>query len=1494
MEEKKEPKIKRSFFRKLINVFIGIAIFLVFILLIFIGLSQTKTFREYLRTKTIEIVNEEINGNLNIGSIEGTLFTRLRLNNTTITIDNDTLINANFIEVNINPIQLFLQNIYLKRILLKDVQINMLQDSAGLWNYEKLMKPSPDDTTKSDFKFKIQLSDFALQNITIKRQSYQNLGSTASYKTLNFQDLRLDNFYLSASAFIDIHNSNYLLQLKEISFTPNSPRFNLRNISGDFAVTKEFASISNFYFITDSSQINFDMRIDSLNLFAGVELEDFKNYPLYINIDAPSFNFDDLSSYIESTEILKGTPSLKLSAQGYFGDFTIGRASIDYRNTSINFSGRVQNLNNPEDLYLKAKLENTNVDYHDINALMPSLELPEYAKSQFTNLNMEFEGKPVNFKSKLMGNIDNGSISISADMNLGVEPIIYDIKFESKEINLFPILNIPTKLNSIGSIKGSGSDLQNLETVLKFDASSSIFDDYYIDKLNISSSAADKKIDLTIEGNVGEVEALIIGDMDFRKDTIPDYSFLGSLNNIDLAKILKDNYYDSNLNFYFSAEGKGIDLDKMVGNFSFGIDSSRFRDKHISYSNIDLNVEKDSSLRKIKLVSDFLDFELYGNFSLSHAAELLAYEGKVISSILSEKIRELNPLSSVSEYKRIELPENIIPPIISDSLKIDYDYLFKDFEIISMLIGTNRMEIAGKGNGVIFNNGENFSITNNTDLDYIIISLEEQTLYLSGLLLKINLLRDNSSFSFNDLSGSVSLDGKRFYYGQNYKNISAELNINHSIVDYDTSVEIDDLLNTKLKGKIIIGETQQQIFVDSLRLKVSEFEFTNKDTIRAFFNPFHFMIDHCALKRDSTNINIKGTIENSGALNLALSLDNISGDILGKYLFGIEDNKLIADGKLNARITGDLTDPVFQVETQIDNLIYAETKLGSLQGSVGYDEQILTANFAFLDSTNNKNAPLLTLNGKLPINLSLGTVEKRLFDDRELSFSLKSSKFNLNALGRAIPAIFDQRGYLEADVNLSGTLYKPVYTGYVNLTEGYFKMDFNNLEYKCSGKALFTTTGLTLENFVLENAGNNKLTSLMRSNGNIQFDGFEMKDLSFKFFGDIALFGMETQNINPLFYGDLVIGTDGDLTLTKINSRYFLKGNIILKNTDLVYTTGVDNYSASSKDFDFIFIEDTLNRDAELTRFRKIIEQELDNKSANAATIQQQLNLDYSFGIRADNEAKLTFILSQAANQKLTVLMRGDIKYESTNNQIFAQGGFELLPGSKLDFFKVFEATGKISFESDISDPYLDIVATYTSDYVDPRDETATPQDVAVKIKIQGPLSQLGQNIASNPESMSVYVGSRNIQNNTRDSKYDYADALSFILFSKFKDDLTAQDRTQIAGNSNVIGNTATSFLGSVLTSFANSTVGDLVNNITINQSGDYYKFSLGGRFQNLRYSLGGTTEVFQNIAKANLKVEYLFNPRFLIRLERKEPIGSNYSYDDKVTEMALKYRFEF
>jgi hypothetical protein len=130
----------------------------------------------------------------------------------------------------------------------------------------------------------------------------------------------------------------------------------------------------------------------------------------------------------------------------------------------------------------------------------------------------------------------------------------------------------------------------------------------------------------------------------------------------------------------------------------------------------------------------------------------------------------------------------------------------------------------------------------------------------------------------------------------------------------------------------------------------------------------------------------------------------------------------------------------------------------------------------------------------------------------------------------------------------------------------------------------------------------------------------------------------------------------------------------------------------------------------------------------------------------------------------------------------------------------------------------------------------------------------------------------------------------------KFKDDLTAQDKAVVAGQTkNAIGSTATSFLGSVLTNFVNSQVGDLINNITINSSGEQTKFSLSGRIENFSYSFGGTTETFSNFSKANLMLEYRFYPTNLkARFERKDPIIKTFGLDDKILEMALKYKFEF
>ena len=1487
-------KVKRSMFRKVINVFIGIFLGIVLLLIILLGFSQTKTFREILRKEVISIMNKETNGKINIENIDGTVLTSLFLRNTSIVVDADTLLCAMNIEVKISPLQLILKKIYVRKVLLENVKIQLFQISDGTWNFQKFIKPKPEDTTKSSFSLQIQVADLQLRNVSLTRQTFQNYKSQKVYPMINFNDLRVSELNFSAEVFADIHKSDYLLVLKKFSFRPNLSRFTLQNISGEIAVTKQFASLKNFSFITDSSNFKISARLDSVNLLGGIKLEDFKNYPVTLELNISSFNFDDLSSFIGSTEILKGNPSLQLKAHGKFGGFKIDKCILDYKNSHFDISGKVLNLNTPNKLFIQASLSNTDVNYKDVNELLPTLKLPEYAKLQLKNTNIVYEGEPTNFKTKFTCEIDEGKLTGEGSMNLNTNPTLYNIKFETEKLNLHSVLDVNTSLNSKGSFSGKGFSPMDALTELKLTISNSSINDYSIDKLDFNAKTKDRSIDLNLSGIGMNSIAFLKGNMTFDKDTIPTYHMTGSLNNVDLSKFVKDKNYQSKLNIRFDAEGRNLNPDEINGSFNFRIDSSSLRDKQIDNAYIKGELIKDSAQREIHLSSDFVDFNIKGNFSLSKATQLVVYEAKTISGIIKKKIEDLNPLTVINHVNKDDAISTTLPSIINNELKFDYDFKFKDFELIAMLIGNDRLDISGTGKGSVSNLGNNFSISTELKVDYMVMMQNTHTVYLSDINTKLNFTRDNRSYLFDKLFGSASLTGKRLYTGSNIKNFNADIEFNQSKIFFNTSANIEDLIVVDAEGTINISPHEQQLSIDQLSFNYDGIEWNNKDTIKVLFNPEYFKIEHLILKNDSTLASLKGIIESSGKQKLYIDATNISGDILSKYLFEIKNNQLTANGTFSGVIEGEFQNPIINSQFSVNNFKFAGTQFGFVKGSLNYNNKLLKTEFSYFDPAVNKEHSLLSFNSVLSVDLTFGSVEKRLINDANIWLQLKSDKFNLNALGNLVPSISEQTGILNADINLSGSFNKPVYNGYLTLSNMYFRSVYNNLTYKSGVKLSFGKNEIAVDSMVVSNAGNPKFSGNLFCTGKISFDGFQLKDISMRINGDLAVLGQESQSVSPLFFGDLLIGTDGDLVLTKLDDRIFLKGNLLLKHTDLVYTIGQDYNSGSNKNFNFIFVEDSSKVDKELLRFKKVLSKEKDLQKQELSKIEQQINFDYEIGISTENNARLLFILAQAANQKLTVEMQGNLKYESYNGDLRAQGAFQLLPGSKLEFFKTFEAEGTIRFESDITNPFLDITSTYTSDYINPHEENGTPQEVAVKIKIKSLLSDLGKSLANNPGSLSIYVGARNIQDNVSESRYDYADALSFILIGKFKDDLTAQDKTQVAGQTNVIGNTATSFLGSMLSNYVNSAVGDLVNNISINQTGDYTKFSLSGRLQNLRYSLGGTTEVFQNISKANVKLEYLFSHSFSIRVERKDPIVSTYSLEDKISELAFKYKFGF
>lgn len=100
---------KRTLLQKVVNVFLYTGIVLLIIFLVFVGFSQTSTFRNFLRNEVVTIANKELNGHVDIGKIDGTIFTSIVLRNTIVNMGSDTLLNAGIIEVKTSPLQMFLK-----------------------------------------------------------------------------------------------------------------------------------------------------------------------------------------------------------------------------------------------------------------------------------------------------------------------------------------------------------------------------------------------------------------------------------------------------------------------------------------------------------------------------------------------------------------------------------------------------------------------------------------------------------------------------------------------------------------------------------------------------------------------------------------------------------------------------------------------------------------------------------------------------------------------------------------------------------------------------------------------------------------------------------------------------------------------------------------------------------------------------------------------------------------------------------------------------------------------------------------------------------------------------------------------------------------------------------------------------------------------------------------------------------------------------------------
>jgi hypothetical protein len=364
-------------------------------------------------------------------------------------------------------------------------------------------------------------------------------------------------------------------------------------------------------------------------------------------------------------------------------------------------------------------------------------------------------------------------------MDLEKEQMEYDITFRSNKLDLFPLFSINTDLTTNGNIKGTGTDPNLMSAYLKINSLNSKLDDILVDSLYLTSRIESKLLDVDLNSIVNDAKFSVNGKLDLRTKSEPIYDLVGHVNKLQLNKFTNDPADSSNLNLTFSANGKNLQLDELIGDYEIRLEPSYLRNLSLDTTSISLSLLKQAEERKINLKSEFADFNINGQFSLDKAIDILLYETETISAIITDKITELNPIeNNDSTNTVIRIQE--IPEIAKENLEFNFDFLFKDFDLIAQFIKNDELDIVGSGKGKVINDSLHFEISTDIWIENLLNKRRNDILYLSDIDGNINFSRDNREVSFNKMFGTISIEGDKFYSGIELNNIAADLVFNQS------------------------------------------------------------------------------------------------------------------------------------------------------------------------------------------------------------------------------------------------------------------------------------------------------------------------------------------------------------------------------------------------------------------------------------------------------------------------------------------------------------------------------------------------------------------------------------------------------------------------------------------------------------------------------------------------------------------------------------------
>lgn len=1501
------------------------SVIVVFLLIAVGGFTQTKTFRSYLRGIALEEMRKVLDATVDFGVLEGNLVSGFQISNVVLAKDGREIFYAERLEVRYDPGSILLQRLALSRLTLLRPRIHLWRGLDGDWNVDRLILADPDaDTASSPLTLDVRLieiEDAAVEVVDSLALSMRTDEENASRHPDAIDYARFTLSPLSFRGGLHVSDAGVVLSVRGLDFQSAQPRFHLVELKGEIQLRPGLTEVRSLAIRTEHSRLSVSARMVGKDVTSIDDVRELEKTPVELDLNVDRLDFREFKQFLPGpVDFLAGSSAFSVKASGEFGNLAIREVVLKSPRTYLNISGVLKNLHRSRDLEMDLTARDNIIHPADLRELLPGLRLPDFDSFGVLSCSYSFNGTPEQFKAGVQGKLNLGEFFAEGDLDLRGRDLAYEGTITTADFDPGKLLgeaSLSGTLNSRASISGSGTSLETMTTVVRLQADSSAFLGLPVQNSIIVVDIADRSLRSNLLLQVGPTRVDLNARSDFHSNDSLTYTVQGTVNSLDLASLTGDNNHSSDLSFTMALKGKNLDISSMKADAKIHFLRSSFRNDEFEDQDVVITYDAEEAIRSLSLQSHPIDVEVGGRFTPASIVNVLEHGGRTLSQAVSHRFATFDSLRTGS--RRISsFPFRAKVPPLRDTVSANVAIRVRDLYPLGSFLnqpmyGTGEVHttVNGSPDGLSFSGGLSlpmFVLGGSPLLDLTDVNLE----------FSIGELRDQNTLEGlrADLrlgAGTVLIDSTLF------NQVSFRHQLRNDSSSYALSTMLDSTIGISFDGTSRFIPNRIELSIPTLRLAIADHAFENPEPLQLRYGRDGLQLNNFILQHEAEEVALSGLFNPQGPSDISYSIQNFLLNNLQEfsrdpeYIEKVRAYNGVVD--LDGTFRGDFDHPEFEVSLKAQGVTMGETVFGQITGRSKYRNGMADLFLEFMSRPNEPGSvPELFVSGIMP--LELGEVESAGLD-RSMNLTLRSNAFRLEFLDPFVSVTSKLKGAVSGNVAMRGTLKSPLYEGSLSIQDAEFNFVPLGITYRLHGQLVPEGKTFRLEGVTLSNVPEDRVPALVDGLGSMSFGGrFTLEGIVVRQF-DISANGQllvmkESIRLPDLpMHGNVYVGTGvKELRWFGAPERSFVTGDLLIKNATMTFPPSRDVLLERARMYTVDFIDDTSKAisSADPTGGRSLAlanggPPPIPSRGIPAPpdeTEEEQRsfldNIVYNLALETAGLTQVRFVFNQLTNEELSADLKGRLVFTKDESGSRVTGELEVGQRSYYKYFKTLQATGKLLFTGDITNPELDIVATYEGSYR-PADSTLTDQNVIVRLAITGTRSE---------PKVVMGLETYDRDGNKLPQRADVqSDAIAFLVSGTFKDEMTQGQESNLLATS-LLGSIGSSLLSGPLTDLVRNQVGYITSidvyyygggNRTFGESAD---IRLTGEVGDAVIRLGG--RVLEDVRNTNVSIQFPMSSitgseawrNLILELERRSEGIESFEQRRQSNGLRLLYRISF